>query len=239
MRIYFNGDSHTFGSELPVGTGFAYKLANLLNAEIMDNKAIGGYGNDRIMRTTQDSLREWIASGNRPDLVIIGWSEFLRMDWFWDGEYLTAPCDLLEPKTCLDADTNRFNYLTKIVKQSGARPFMARYFHERIYNFHQELDSWGIPHLFFSAVESFQSAIYTDIHKYLTMEYINTGDPTNLYHYNWKESYYKPYGNDSSFLEWGISNGFKITQKKHLEEKAHDEFALLLKSHIEENFAIS
>ena len=239
MKIYYAGDSHTFGSELPVNTGFAYKLTKLLDAEMMDNTAVGGYGNDKIMRTCQESLREWLNTGNRPNLVIIGWSEFLRMDWFWHGEHMTAPCDKLEPDTCLEADTNRFKYLEKIVKQPAANAFMARYFHERIYNFHQELDSWGIPHLFFSAVESFQSAIYNDIHKYLNLEYINTGYPTNLFQYKWNNSYYKPYGNDSSFLEWGISNGYKVTAKKHLEEKAHDEFALLLKSHIQEHFRFS
>ena len=116
---------------------------------------------------------------------------------------------------------------------------MARYFHERIYNLHIELESYGIPHLFFSAVEGFQSAIFQDIYKYLTPDYLNTGAPVTLHEYDWKKSYFKPYGYNSSFLEWGRDLGYSITERLHLEEKAHTEFAKLLKFYIDENYSLT
>jgi hypothetical protein len=239
MKLYFNGDSHTIGSELPPNSGFAFKLAKLLNATEVENLAVGGNSNDRIIMTTRESIRKWHTEGGRPDLVIIGFSQFLRMDWYWRGEYMTAPSDLLESQECSVADANRFRYHEKIVKQSGARSFMARYFHERIYNLHIELESYAIPHLFFSAVESFQSAIFKDIHKYLTTDYLNTGAPTALHEYDWNNCFYKPYGYNSSFLEWGRDYGYKSTELFHLEESAHTEFAKLLHLYIQDNYSLS
>ena len=88
MLIYFNGDSNTEGTELdnPSEQGFAGKLAKKFNAQHI-NQAFAGASNDKIFRTTEEYLQECKTKNQFPDLIIIGWTEWIREDWFINGEY--------------------------------------------------------------------------------------------------------------------------------------------------------
>ena len=240
MKIYFNGDSHTSGSELKPNQAYSYQLANLLDAEIIGNPAIGGASNDRILRTTERDIQKWIETGERPDLVVIGWSEFVRFDWFISGDYKTVNSEELPYQDCLAIDTNRHRYIQQIMAQPAAISFYTRLYHDKIYNLHQHLDYLAIPHLFFSAVIGFKPSLFNDLHKHISMETMSTGDPVNLFEYRWNNSYLNPYTNkDSSFLEWGTNKGYKVTEHFHLEADAHTEYATILKSHLLGNSIIS
>jgi len=239
MKIYFNGDSHTCGSELIQGEGYSYKLAELLNADIMDNPAIGGASNDRILRTTERDLYRWIETGDKPDLVVIGWSEFRRFDWFHEGQYKSVRSEELDTDTCNDINPERLEYTRFVLGQTAAISFYTRLYHDKFYNLHEHLSYHKIPHLFFSAVESLKTSLLNHIEECVTQRELDTGKPTHLYEYDWNGSYYHPYLNQSSFLEWGINQGYKATYFNHLEASAHTEYATILKDYLLENSIIS
>lgn len=84
MLIYFNGDSNVAGAELddPDNESMAAVISQHFNADrVVD--ALNGASNDRIYDTT---LR-YIENNAAPDLVIIGWSEHWREQWYLDGEF--------------------------------------------------------------------------------------------------------------------------------------------------------
>ena len=154
MKIYFNGDSHTYGSELidPNTECYSYKLAQLLNATILDNPAVGGAGNDRILRTTEEFLQK--CNGNYPDLIVIGWSEATRFDWFYDGQYRTMAStqDGLSDETARSVDMVRNEFQKTTMYSMTNSVSYTQYFHSQIYNLHCKLDYLKIPHLFFMGV---------------------------------------------------------------------------------------
>ena len=239
MKIYFNGDSHTSGSELNPGESYSYKLSRLLDAEIVGNPAIGGASNDRILRTTERDIQRWLETGKKPDLVVIGWSEFRRFDWFHKGEYKSVGSEELNNEVCASMNLNRLKYTQDILAQPSAISFYTRLHHDKIFNLHKHLEYIGVPHLFFSAVESFKTGLFYKIHECINLETLAKGDPVNLIEYEWDHSYYHPYLNKSSFLEWGLDNGYKATKHFHLEADAHTEYATILKDYLLEKSIIS
>lgn len=239
MKIYFNGDSHTSGSELEPNQGYAYKLAELLNADIIGNPAIGGASNDRILRTTEHDIEKWIQTGDRPDLVIIGWSEYRRFDWYHKGSYKTVNSEELPPIECKSVYKSRHTYINEIMTQPAAISFYTRLYHDKIYNLHQHLSYIGIPHLFFNAVDSFKTSLFSGIHNHFNLETLASGLPLTLFEYDWNNTFYYPYVNESSFREWGITNNYHVTPHRHLEAKAHTHYATILKDYLLENSIIS
>jgi lysophospholipase L1-like esterase len=84
MLIYFNGDSNVAGTELPETThGMAPKLAERFDGQYKTkfiNDATPGASNDLIYEQTLDFLNN--PSSPKPDLVVIGWTQFNRVQWF-------------------------------------------------------------------------------------------------------------------------------------------------------------
>jgi len=245
MKIFFNGDSHTSGSELlkPKEECYSYRLANLLDAEVVGNPAVGGAGNDRILRTTEDYLRE--CNGNYPDLIVIGWSECTRFDWFYNGQYRTANSgeDGLSNSDALIADPKRLKD-AEILGSIMNVYCLSQYFHNQMYNLHCKLEHLKIPHLFFMAnaplnnplsihqrigfnMETFNS--YKDLVLSISPNYFNLAEV------NWNKSFYKPYDEKGSFLDWGIDRDYKETEMHHLPKQAHEEFSYLLINYIKSN----
>lgn len=227
MKIFVNGDSHTCGSELyfPTQDGYAYRLADLLNGEIIGNPALGGAGNDNIERTTMEFLNE--CKGDYPDLIIIGWSEFNRTDWLYKGRLTTYLSNDLPPKLSEEIDKNRYYFEREFFNTDTARHILSGYFQSRIYNFHCYLEHLKIPHLFFMAVDGlgdFAESVQGEI-----------------YHFDWDNKFWNPYEPkpNNSFLHWGINKGYAETKWHHLPEEAHEEFANILYNHLLEHNIIN
>jgi hypothetical protein len=235
MRIYFNGDSHTIGSELvnPKENAYAYVLTKKLNAVMVDNPSVGGAGNDRILRLTNNYLDDCEAGKDKlPDLVIIGWSEVCRFDWFHDNAYRTYGSyeDGLSTESAKNTYSTRAKFHEKFLTNDLSSIGIARYQHNQMYNLHCRLDYLKVPHLFFNAVESFYELFDRPVYKTMLnpMTYENEFNKNRLVELSWNNAFWKPYDLDGSFLAWGRNNNYSITELKHLEAKAHHHFSDVL-----------
>lgn len=214
--LFINGDSHSAGTELDPKQGYADILAEKLNFSDVINLSVGGASNDRILRTTDRFLIDCDLKNSYPKFIIIGWSECNRQDWFYKGKYysLKSSDDIrLNPD---EVDKKRAEYSLSIFQDMNFIYAFTKYFHEKIYNLHLELNYRNIPHLFFNAVKSYSTS--TIINK--------------LMHYDWNNQFWEPYSTDGSFLEWGIKNNYKPTIWRHLNAQCHKEFAELLYNYI-------
>jgi len=231
MKIFVNGDSHTIGSELyyPTQDTYSYRLAKLLGGEIVANPAIGGASNDRILRTTEDYLRECERDSSYPDLIIIGWSESCRTDWFVDTEYRSVFSQELTPELSKEIDSERAKFHWDTWRQPEIRSTMAKFYHEKMYDLHRRLDHLNIPHLFFMGVCSLHYEITGNNKLSMPATFDNS-----IKQYDWNGSFWKVY-EDISFLSWGRDQGYEITKWLHLREDAHAHFAEILYNHIIEN----
>jgi hypothetical protein len=229
MKIFVNGDSHTSGSELyfPTQDAYPYQLAKLLNGEIVGNPAIGGASNDRILRTTEEYLKECERANEYPNLIVIGWSESCRVDWFVDGVHESIQSQNLTPERTKQIDPARAKYFTQDWRHHSIEYVMTQYHHEKIFNLHQHLEYLKIPHLFFNAVHSFNTVI--EWHKPFA------GDLHNyeFFKHEWNDCFWNPYEDkDGSFRTWGLNKGYVETKWLHLSEDAHTDFAQTLYQYI-------
>lgn len=227
MKIFFNGDSHTDGAELldPTNEAYSYRLAKLLDAEIVGNPAVSGASNDRILRTTEDFLRD---CEEYPNLIVIGWSEPIRYDWFYNGQYRTcrSETDGFSIKDSENHDPLRYQYLIDILRNDMGYVHSI-YQQNQMYNLHEKLDYLNIPHLFFNAHMSFEYCL-TKTKQFLP--YIEH------YKFNWNNCFWNPYENiDGCFLDWGRARGYSVTEYNHLDKDAHNDFSHLLFNYIKDN----
>jgi hypothetical protein len=235
MKIYFNGDSNVAGSELknPDEQGFASHLSRMFNASYI-NDAVGGASNSRILRTTEEYLRNCKKSSKYPDLIVIGWSEFVREDWFIDGNYQSLT-NTFKLNFVEEQNPERYNYWIKNqVHSSTYSAQMAKFWNNTIYNFHCELTFLKIPHLFFEAIESFNEV---EIRITKDKEITPFNDWATIYHFNWNKNYFHPYNPDYAMINWAENSGYdQITPGKwHYPEPAQIAWAELLYNYINEN----
>lgn len=227
MLIYFNGDSNTEGTELdnPSEQGFAGKLAKKFNAQHI-NQAFAGASNDKIFRTTEEYLQECKTKNQFPDLIIIGWTEWIREDWFINGEYHSLNSfGLRNPET---VDQARFKQWEEYQAYNLQFSYhLSKYFSTRIHNLHLELEHLNIPHLFFSATRPFS-----------WNEELFREDPRYgpVYQLEWNNCYFRPYDPRGTMIFWAEDNNYKeITPGwNHYNESAQEGWANLLHKHINE-----
>jgi len=193
MMLYVNGDSHTAGAEAvnvhafaeddpelfylgrsPHPENLAVSWGKILSLTLRSGfrcDAESASSNSRIIRTT----REWLSGGgnNHPDqLVIIQWSTWEREEWPYGNNYLQVgssgidhvPQELQEKYRNFVVDTNW--------KQKTEQA------HQDIWEFHQELTTQGIRHIFFNGNNNFGSI--TD-RKDWGVNYIGPYDPDQTY----------------------------------------------------------
>lgn len=231
MKIFFNGDSHTSGSELyyPTQDAYSYKLAKMLGADQVVNVAIGGASNDRILRTTEQYLKECEVNNDYPDFIVIGWTESCRNDWYIDGSYYSTFSQELVPDETYKINEERAKYHWETWRQPENRNIMAKYYNDRIFDFHKHLEFLKIPHLFFLGVCSFDYEISK-------IRFPHSPDYDNyVFQYDWDGCFWKPYEVDGSFMDWGRANDYEITPYNHLKEQGHHDFAHILYDYINEN----
>ena len=231
MLIYFNGDSNTAGTELeyPEQQGFAAKLSSKFNAAFT-NDAIAGASNDTICRTTREYLNSFLRT---PDLIVIGWSDSAREEWFYNGKYY--PVNSLGVEVPSFADETLYQYWSS---NQGAdevyRSQLSKYWNSRIYQFHLELEHLGIPHLFFNAIESLN---YREA--FIKRYYVDYGKESVL-HFDWKNTFIRPYDVDFSMIQYlGEQGHNQITPGWfHYGESAQDDWATLLYDYIQANLIV-
>jgi len=216
MRLYVNGDSHAAAAEcvnphawaqddgLYWGLGkkahpdnerasFGCELANWLNA-ILYLDAQAGSSNQRIMRTT----RNWLDQQDRVDdiFVVIQWSTWERQEWFYEGEWWQINASGIDHVPPELQDEYR-EFVIGIDWRHATETA-----HRVIWEFHQELKSQGIHHLFFNGNNHFGSS---------------------RHRYNWGDSYIAPYDPDQTYDSVLKNNGFHTVSPEswHFGADAH------------------
>jgi hypothetical protein len=206
MVLYTNGDSNTAGTDLHSGEiNFSEILAQKWQCNLV-NQAEAGCSNSRILRTT----REYIAA-NRPDFVVIGWTTWEREEWLVYGEYLQINAN----RTFSDNHTQQ-RYQDWVLNNSQELMITkGQQWHDCIWQFHQELMSQKIAHLFFHSYFDF------------FVEYDQQQD--------WQNCFYRPYDPEHSYF-WTLSNlGFEPTSSLHFRGEGHQCWAQILLNFINQN----
>jgi hypothetical protein len=201
MRLYVNGDSHAAAAECvnphawaiddPIYWGlgkqphpdnerasFGCELANWLNA-ILYLDAQAGCSNQRILRTT----RNWLDQQDRVDdvFVLIQWSTWERQEWFYEGEWWQVNASGVDHVP--DELQDQYKEFVIGVDWQQATELA----HRTIWDFHRELKSQGIRHLFFNGNNHFGNIEH---------------------HYNWGDSYIAPYDPAQTYDSVLKNNGF-------------------------------
>jgi hypothetical protein len=168
--LYVNGDSHTAAAEAVNPHAWAMDDLNLFylgkaphpeNLSISWGKLLSltlksafrcdaesGGSNARIMRTTN----EWLCGAGKdfPDqLIIIQWSTWEREEWIYNGErYQIGASGTDGVHAGLEEQYK--NFVANIDWQEKTKQA-----HDQIWQFHEELDSLGIRHIFFNGNNNF------------------------------------------------------------------------------------
>lgn len=211
MKILFNGDSNVAGEELrDKSKSMAGVIADHYNAESI-NLALSGASNERIYNTTL----EYLAKNPSPDLIVIGWSEHGREQWYYNGQFHEV--NNLGVGSSLPDQLKRRYQFWKHHIQTDPEWFkvMSMYWHNKIYNLHIMLQEKKIPHYFFNAFFAFPH-------------------PENQ-QLDWKDQFFCPYHQNRCYVNWCVEHGFEeITPGwQHYNESAHLAWSNLLISEIE------
>lgn len=214
MILYVNGDSHSAGAEAVNSFAFACddpKYKHLKRTPHPDN-LVASYGqlvadsldyqlvcdaesassNDRILRTTQDYLKT-----NTPDLLIIGWTTWEREEWLIDGVYYQVNASGVD----YVPDSHKQQYIDWVLSVTPEQ--RDQYWHDTIYQLHQDLTVKKIPHLFFNTYTSFSHIAGA--------------------HIEWNDCYIDPYNDASTYFYWLKSQGLSTVSPSsyHYSADAH------------------
>jgi hypothetical protein len=227
MKIYFNGDSYVSGAELlaPATQGFAAKLSAKFGATII-NQAENGSSNNLIIRKLTLFLDQCKQANTFPDLVVIGWSEFIREEWFVNETY--KPVSFTGPVS-RSYDPDSFDYWKNNMSRNPHFTHqMCKFYNRAIYNLHRELQHLTIPHLFFNAIYPLNQleSVREDFAK---------NDPIRKF--NWKNSYFHPYDNhEMTWRGWALKNNYKPVSPGflHFREDCQIDWAEIIYNYIKE-----
>jgi hypothetical protein len=211
MNLFLNGDSNMSGAEVPREQSIAWTLADLLGASVCTNWSLTGCSNDRIY----DSMIKYLET-NPPDMIVIGWTESNRIQWFDNdiGQLLEINAREISSQPYTVQQTTRAAAVRDLMTlNSPYGRYQSIYWHNKIFNLHRMLKYRQIPHLFFSAIDLFQSL-------------------EEKYHFDWGPDYYHAY--QTSYRTWGIQNHKQeVTPGRfHFVGSAQIEWAHMLFNHI-------
>lgn len=233
MKIVTNGDSNMSGEELEdTSLGISGQLCQILGGEEI-NLALTGASNDRIYDTTL----EYINKNPAPNLIVIGWSEMCRVQWFLTNQDESFAKTNKKPgfveinslgigsREYPPEYNNRLKHWFAVASNPDYREALSFYWHERIYNLHKLLEFRKIPHIFFHAFHNFR------IHDQMNQ-------------LNWSNRFIEPYtwcfANEIvnvSYIHWCERNDYKqITPGLfHFEPAAQRAWAERLAGHIQKH----
>ena len=186
MLLYVNGDSNLSGTEVEESDTIVERLREKLSPDWIDNQAFIGASNDLIYDRSMSYLKD-----NKPDLVIIGWSDAGRMQ---AHDKATGEWHQLN-SIVVGHVPGSFEPMAKLLKDkmsygSDHYKHMAFYWHYKIYNMHSYLLYRKIPHLFFSALDLFTGAENVRIE--------------NQYKLDWGNNYFEV--DNDCYVSWCIQN---------------------------------
>ena len=244
MIIYVNGDSHSAGAEIantycfaeddplywrlgrrphPDNLRLSYgcMIANQLGA-ILECDAESAASNDCILRTSTANINTVVV----PDLVIIGWSTWEREEWQHDGNYYQVTASGTDS---VPAELSQ-RYKEWVVNQTQiTREQKLLGWHERIWQFHQQLELQNIQHIFFNTYSDFAGIRSRQI----------TTDSTTVIpnEHDWGLSYVDPYDSNMTYYNWCIRKGFNTVNPNsyHFGADAHEAWAEFLMQYYVQN----
>ena len=238
LRVYLNGDSQTYGSDLPMYQrhicSYDVHLVHHLGGTVIDNPAVGGASNERILRTTNQMLDDCERNNEPyPEFMVIGWSEWSRYDWFYKGKYrsMNSLQDGLSVEECeLEENVPRAEWQKWILSNASltGTAHLAFYYNQMM-NLHLRLEYLKIPHLFFNAHAGFYDE-YGVEHRGNTMA-------VDLFEeFDWQNCFWNVFEReDASFTSWSGKRGYKDVLGWHYEHQAHIDFGKVMYDYIQEH----
>lgn len=166
--------------------------------------AVSGASNDLIYGSTLTYLE----NNPAPDLVVIGWTEHGREQWYFDGKFHEIN-QLDVGQRIPEEFRRRYQFWKNHIQKDGAwHRVMGYYWHNKIYNLHLILQEKQIPHLFFNAFNAFQ----VENEK----EWLD-----------WQHCFFRPYHQNLCYVNWCHERGFEeITPGwQHYDVDAHQAWA--------------
>lgn len=233
MILFVNGDSHAAAAEALVPHAFAEddpryfylgraahpdnlrvswsrRVADTIKAGL-DCQAESASSNHRIMRTT----RQWIDTNQSYPgevLMIIQWSTWEREEWLIDGVYYQITASGTDDVPPSHQDRYR-EYIAGLDWTAATHQA-----HQEIWDFHQELQDLGIPHVFFNGNNDF-------------------GKIPDSQRKDWAVSYISPYDAEMTYDSWLRRNGFETVAAKswHFGADAHAAWSRRMLQYIMQN----
>lgn len=231
MILYINGDSHSAAAEAVnphcfaeddgdlyhmgrrphpsnLAVSWGWELSRILHAEFYCD-AESASSNARIMRTT----REWIRNNHdRLDrtLMIIQWSTWEREEWVHEGQRYQVNASGID-HVPLVFETRYKEFVANVDWST-----VQNQAHNEIWQFHRELDSKGIKHVFFNG---------------------NSNFATQPNHYDWGNCYIGPYDALQTYDLVLKNNGFKTVnpQSWHFGPEGHSFWARFVLQYLQDH----
>jgi hypothetical protein len=203
MILYVNGDSHSQGVGVQTHESYPAIVAKEFGLDIV-NEARSGASNARILRTS----REYLASQQTPDLIVIGWSTWEREEWQHENQYYNINSSGHDPLPKILENSYKKWVIEQTPETLNEKSIQ---WHKEIFQFHKELIQKNIKHVFFNCMYNF----------------FQIEDKLN-----WGINFIGPYDNDSSYYWWLTQQGFRSDKWYHFGADAHRAWADRLISYI-------
>ena len=206
MILYVNGDSHSQGMGVHLHESYPVIVAKEFGLDIV-NEAQTGASNARILRTS----KEYLASQQTPDLVIIGWSTWEREEWQYENTYFNVNSSGHDPLPKI----LEHSYKKWVIEQTPEiLNKKSLHWHKEIFQFHKELLQKNIKHVFFNCMYNF----------------FQIKDKLD-----WDINFIGPYDNDSSYYWWLTQQGYESDKWYHFRASGHQAWGDRLISYIKEH----
>ena len=206
MILYVNGDSHSQGVGVQIDESYPVIIAKEFGLDIV-NEAQSGASNARILRTS----KEYLASQQTPDLIVIGWSTWEREEWQYENTYYNVNSSGHDPLPKI----LEHSYKKWVIEQTPEiLNKKSSHWHKEIFQFHKELLQKNIKHIFFNCMYNF----------------FQIEDKLD-----WDINFIGPYDNDSSYYWWLTQQGYESDKWYHFRASGHQAWGNRLISYIKEH----
>ena len=206
MILYVNGDSHSQGVGVQIDESYPVIIAKEFGLDIV-NEAQSGASNARILRTS----KEYLASQQTPDLIVIGWSSWEREEWQYENTYYNVNSSGHDPLPKI----LEHSYKKWVIEQTPEiLNKKSLHWHKEIFQFHKELLQKNIKHIFFNCMYNF----------------FQIEDKLD-----WDMNFIGPYDNDSSYYWWLTQQGYESDKWYHFRASGHQAWGNRLISYIKEH----
>jgi hypothetical protein len=230
MILYVNGDSHTAAAEAmnsyafaeddsayfymgrsPHPANIAVSWGKCLSQSLKTSFQCGAESassNQRILRTTRDWLKQ---PRNQDAFVVIQWSTWEREEWQdQDGRYYQINASGIDDVP----ESMKLRYKNFVANVDWRS--CTQMWHDRIWEFHKELQAQDIPHIFFNGNNNFS---------------------TISNQYDWGTSYIDPYNPNSTYDAILKQNSYQTVAPDswHFGKEAHSFWANYMLQYIVRN----